>query len=259
MYDDVKTHEDEKYFTSKRDNEVVILSFKENLLRNAADLQKRDTLFTYFNRISKDSTVKVIVLSSEYRDSGCEEYKKFYLDACETWDRNDIRRLCNVMNQFILNIVNSSKIFIHVGSGTVISLFMNVGMACDYSIVSENTVFCNPYLDIGLLPKGGGPFFLSHRPCTGKIYEILLFKKEISARHAVETGIADLMVPEAHLESESLNIAHRFGALPSTTLVGMKRLVNYRYKDLKEFLDYENAEIFKIVDSPEFSERLKNM
>ncbi len=259
MYDEVKTHEDEKHFTSKRDDEVVILSFKENLLRNAADLRKRDTLFTYFNQISRDKTVKVIMLNSEYKDAGCEDYKKFYLDASETWDRNDIRRLCNVMNQFILNIVNSSKIFIHVGSGTVISLFMNVGMACDYSIVSENTVFCNPYLDIGMLPKGGGPFFLVNRPCTGKIYEIMLFKKEISARQAVEAGIADLMVSEANLASESLNIAHRFGAIPTSTLVGMKRLVNYRYKDLKEFLDHENAEIFKIVDSSEFSERLKNM
>jgi len=43
----------------------------------------------------------------------------------------------------------------------VLPLFLNISLAYDYRIVADNTVFENLCLEYGLVPKGGGAFFLT--------------------------------------------------------------------------------------------------
>ena len=51
-------------------------------------------------------------------------------------------------------------IVIHADSGNVLPLFLNISLAADYRITADNTMFQNPSLEYGLVPKGGGAFFL---------------------------------------------------------------------------------------------------
>ena len=69
----------------------------------------------------------------------------------------------NVIDQLVLAIMGLNKIVIHANSGKVISTFLNISLACDYSIIADNTVFQNPYIDLGTVPKGDGAFFLSKK------------------------------------------------------------------------------------------------
>jgi len=56
---------------------------------------------------------------------------------------------------------------------------MNIGFACDYRIISNRTVFQYPLLDLGLIPKGGGVYFLSRIVGPNKTMEMLLSGNEI--------------------------------------------------------------------------------
>jgi enoyl-CoA hydratase/carnithine racemase len=103
-----------------------------------------------------------------------------------------------------------------------------------------------------MLPKGGGPFFLSRMVGPVKAYEILLLHKDISAHEAMRYGIVDQVVPLEKLEEAALDIAHRFGQIHPRSLAGIKRLVNYSTRDLEEYLEIENQEISGIVDSRDF-------
>ncbi|QTA90966.1 enoyl-CoA hydratase/isomerase family protein [Desulfonema magnum] len=244
--------ENHDFFFTKRFKEVIILTLKENLLLHATNLTDRDTIQDYFDRVSKCRSVKAMVINSSLEKSGPKEYLEFYQSMKSKWERNEIRRLCNIMNQFILTITELNKIVIHACSGSVIALFLNVSLACDYRIIADNTVFCNPYLELGMLPKGGGPFFLSRMLGPGKAYEILLLNREITAQQAMTFGIADQMVPLEKLEDSALEVAHRFGEHYASSLSGIKKLVNYSLKELKDYLEFENKEIFRIVDSPDF-------
>lgn len=247
---------DHGFFATRQLDSVVEFRFKENIFRHATNLTNRDLLQSYFDGIASRKEIKVIVINSAEAHTGCDEYVNFFRLFRDGWERNDIRRLCNVINQIILTIMELNKLVIHVNSGKVISLFMNIGLACDYRVVADDTVFQNPYLDLGLLSKGGGAFFLTRLLGPSRAYEVLLLNREITAEKALSLGIVDRVVPAAELESTALELARRFADNPGRSLSGVKRLVQFSMRDIRDYLDYENQEIFRIVDSPDFGSQV---
>ena len=242
--------EAQDFFSAKRVGDAVILSFKEDILFRTTDLHNRDMLLAYLDRISKNNSIKAIVIISSPDKTGREEYVEFYQELRNPkLDRNAIHRMCNVIDQFILRIVDLNKIVVHANSGKVVSVFLNVSLACDYRIVADNTVFQNPYLELGLVPKGGGPFFLSKKLGISKANEILFFAKDITAHEALRLGIVDKVVPPEKVEEAALEMAHRFGQIPAPTLSGVKKLLNYSMNDLGDYLELENQELLRIIES----------
>lgn len=244
-----KTSSDVNVFEESRENEISILHLKENLLFHIQDLKVRDNLLSYFEEISEDLSIKVIVIIPSPENECRLKYLEFYKNIIgKNYDQNAIYRLYNVINQVILKITSLNKIIIHAISGQVMCLFMNLSLACDYRIATENTIFQNCYLDLGLLPKGGSAYFLSRRLGLGKAYEILLLREEITAEEAYEWGIINKVVPDERLEQSALELAHRFAQRPVGTLSGLKRLLHFSRQDFKEYLEFENHELLKLIE-----------
>lgn len=250
-----QTHD---FFSTKKIDDIVMLKFNDNLLFSATDLHVKQPLFDYLVMISRSDEIKVVLLMGSPHKRGCEEYVEFYPKAFETeFGHYAIERLYNAVNQFILNIVALNKITVHVDSGKVISLFLNVSFACNYRIVANDTVFENPCLKLGLVPKGGGAFFLPKMLGASKALEILLSEEDISAQKALDLGIVDKLAPADELENAALETARAFARKPATTLSGVKRLLSYSMKDLAGFLQLENEVLLKIGTSKEFKKRIR--
>ena len=250
MKNDSDFDEQRDFYAAERMNDIILLRFKEDMLFRTTDLNLRDEVLGYLERVSKSDSIKVMVLFSSPDKSGIEEYFEFYHQLLKSkWAQNDFHRLCNTVDQFIMKIVDSNKIIIHANSGRVISLYLNVSLACDYRIVADNTVFQNPDIELGLVPKGGGPFFLSKRLGLSKAYEILLSGEDITAHEAQDLGFVDKVVPLNTLENAALEVAHRFAQKPASTLAGGKRLLHFSMNDLKDYLRLENQELLRIIVS----------
>ncbi len=133
---------------------------------------------------------------------------------------------------------------------------MNVSLACDYRIVTDNTVFQKLHLELGLVPKGGCTFFLSKMLGMSKAAGILLSSKDITAQEAMRLGMVDKVVPLDKIEETALKVAQYFTQKPARSLTGVKRLLNYPIDDLRNYLEFENEELFKIVASSDFKKTL---
>lgn len=131
----------------------------------------------------------------------------------------------NAVNQFILGITELNKIVIHADTRKSISLFLNVSLASDYRIVTENSVFHNLHLELGLVPKGGEAFFLSKMLGLSKACEILLSAESITAQEALRLGMVNKVVPSGEFEEAVLKVAGRFAQKPARSLSGVKRLL----------------------------------
>jgi len=138
-------------------------------------------------------------------------------------------------------------VVVHSNSGLAIPLFLNISLACDYRIVADNTMFQKPYLKLGMVPTGGGAFFLSKIIGRSKAFTLLLSERDINAHEAVKLGIVDKIVPVEGLEAATLEMAQELARKPARTLTVAKKLLNYSIKDLKDYLDFENQEILKII------------
>ena len=239
---------DYNFFSAKMAEDIAILNIKENLLLKATDLTAKDSLLEYLELVSKNDAVKVVLFIGSPHKTGREEYISFYRQVMEQkLDPHAINRLYNAVNQFILRLADFNKMIIHADSGKVISLFMNTSLACDYRIVADNTVFQNPYLELELVPKGGGAFFLSKMLSRSKTFEILLSGKNISAQEAMRLGIVDKVVPLAELNEAALKIAKDFAQKPERSLAGIKKLLSYSVKDLEDYLEFENQVLLRML------------
>jgi enoyl-CoA hydratase/carnithine racemase len=249
MVEKVNLDEECEFFKAERHDEIIMLRLKENLLFRATDLNIRDKVIDYFDQVSITDSVKIVVMMSSPEVKGSEEYFDFYhrVLSSKLYEK-DVHRLHNVFTQIILRIVDLNKIVVHANRGKVISLFLNLSLACDYRIVADNTVFQNPYFKLGLVPIGGGAFFLSRRLGRSKALEILLSDNDITADEALKLGIVDKVVPQEKLENTAIDIARRFAQKPARSLMGLKKLINHSMIGLKDYMAIEYRELIKVLE-----------
>ena len=242
------THERQDFYSLKRFDDIAILKLGKNLLSHAIDQAIKNPLLDVFDRIAENDGIKVLVILNCPEQIGCEAYVCFCRRVIEAEaDRRSIQRMCYVFDQLILKIAGLNKPVIHANCGEVISLFLNISLACDYRIVATHTNFRKPYFELETLPKGGGAFFLSKMLGTSQAKRLLMAAKDISAAEALELGIVDQVVPFDRLEKSAIQVASDWSQRPMSSMTGIKRLINYSMKDLKEYLNFESQELLKIV------------
>ena len=240
---------DNDILTSRRYDETVILSLKENLLFRLIDLPLKNLTFNYLDQLSSSEAIKLVVILTPPEGTGRAEYRSFYRKFYTNMDRSAVLRMYNAINQLVLKIVESPKMFIHAFRGKNVLMMLNLGLACDYRVVAESAMFQNPCMELGLLPKGGGAFFLTKMLGPGKAYEVLLSCEDITAEKAKTMGLVEKVVPDADLEEYLLTLAQSYCVQPANSLAGVKRLISHFHAGLKDFLERENQELIKIFDS----------
>lgn len=237
-------------FSAQGLGEIVELKFSSNPMLKLTDLQAKVELLDYLDLLTNSPDIRVVIFHSNPLKSGREEYKAFYQNLLKSRvNRDALCRMYNAVNQFILKILELNQVTIHINSGAVIMMFLNISLACDYRIVAEDIVFQNPCHELGMIPKGGGAYFLSRRLGHAKAFEIMASCKDIHADEALALGLVNEVVPVDDLENRALEIAQTYIQNPARSLMGIKRLLNYCMKDIREYLEFENKEIMRIVDS----------
>jgi len=248
MKSETTSHERRNFYSLKRYDDVAMLKLGKNFLTNAIDLAIEKPLLDVFDHIADNDGIKVLLIMNCIEQIGSEEYIAFCRQVMATeFDRMSFHRMCNVFDQLILKIAGLNKLIIHADCGEVIPLFLNISLACDYRIVATHTIFKKPYFELGLLPKGGGAFFLCKMLGNSKARLLLESEEDINAIEALDLGIVDQVVPHKKLEKEAIQAARRIANRPTRSLAGIKRLINYSMKDLKDYLSFESQELMKII------------
>ena len=147
----------------------------------------------------------------------------------------------------ILKIAGLNKLVIYADCGEVLPIFLSISFASDYRIVATDTIIQKPYFALEMLPKGGSVSFLCNLLGYSKTKQFLMSEKEINAPEALEIGIVDQVVPFDELEATAIETAHGWAQGPTRSLMGIKRLLNYTQKELKDYLEFESSEILKNV------------
>jgi 2-(1,2-epoxy-1,2-dihydrophenyl)acetyl-CoA isomerase len=237
---------DEKQFTVQWAGPLAILRFGRTPLYFSTDLSTRDELLAALQRCHHDPSIRVVLLIGFPEKAGSSEYEGFLRQHSRT-DMMVLHRMLNIFNQLIVTIVTCPKFFLFVDGGTIISQFFNVGLACDYRLVGDNTIVQKTYLRHGLIPKGGATFFLAQLLGRSRAFQLLLAEEDLTAQQALAWGIVDEIAPAERLEEVALSVGQRLAAKPVGALVGLKRLLNYPLRDLEDYLAFEREEFLQAL------------
>jgi 2-(1,2-epoxy-1,2-dihydrophenyl)acetyl-CoA isomerase len=246
-----------RFFDMEKAYGMAIIRLQECPFYYGTDLGAKDNFLKCLETISKDEDIKTVLLFGPPEHKGCE---RFFI-ACQQIGSGAgtnfiFEQLQNAVSQYVMKIVGLNKIVIHIDQRKSIPLFMNIGLACDYRIVCEETSFQTRNLEMGFLPKGGEIFFLNKIIGLTKTMEIFLLGKEISAKEALDMGLVNEIVPFDKLKDAALHAASEIAKKPSYVLSAIKRLANHTNEGLHAHLEYEKQIVTLLVTSKKFQDRI---
>jgi 2-(1,2-epoxy-1,2-dihydrophenyl)acetyl-CoA isomerase len=244
-------------FSAEHIEDMAIVRLKGGLIRHLTNLNIKEQWFEYLHDIRIDKQIKVVLIMGNPEKPKRKEMFTFLCDLANSPSCTfEVTRVYNAINQLILFIRSMDKLVIHADSGQVLSMFLNLSLACDYRIISDKTVFQYPTQELGLVPKGGGIYFMSRMMGPGKTLEIMLSGRDISAAEALQLGMVDRVVPQESFEDEALAIARMIAQKPVSLIRGIKKLLVASAGELSAFLEKENSLLLDRFRDEDFQQQL---
>lgn len=102
---------------------------------------------------------------------------------------------------------------------------LNLAVACDLTVASEDAVFCESFLKLGLIPGGYATLLLPAAVGLKRALDLCLTAREVSAAEALALGLISRVVPAKELEARTMEIAAALAAAPPLALQQSKRLL----------------------------------
>lgn len=115
-------------------------------------------------------------------------------------------------------------------------------LACDFRIFSETAVFRLPEVELGVFPGAGAASNLLHLVGPSRAKEIIMTTRKVSAKEALEIGLADMLVKPEELSMRTLEFVKELLNKDPTILVRTKTMIDgMTGKDVAEADELETA------------------
>ncbi len=135
-------------------------------------------------------------------------------------------RIWNDIQAFPKRAARFEKPLIAAVNGVAAGGGMDLALACDIRVAGQSARFAETYARIGLLPGGGGAWFLPRLVGTARALELLWTAEFIDADQAREIGLVNHVYPDVALMTETLALARRIAAMPPLSVRLIKRAVH---------------------------------
>ncbi|WP_440880944.1 enoyl-CoA hydratase-related protein [Tenacibaculum sp. C7A-26P2] len=112
-------------------------------------------------------------------------------------------------------------------SGYALGGGCELAMMCDIIIASENAVFGQPEIKLGVIPGIGGTQRLTNLIGKSKAMDIILTGRNISASEADEIGLVSKIFPSDNFLRNVIEYAHGISCLSKTALIASKEAINH--------------------------------
>jgi len=247
---------DNAFFTASLEDDVLVVRDKDAIIRHTTDLSVTDAFFDYMEAVAHEPGIRAVVFFGSPNKPGGMETIQFYRQAMAARrEHYFLERLFNLVNTYTVALTGFEKITIRAECGRISSFHLNMGLACDYRIVSDDAVFENAATELGLVTKGGGAYFLSRLVGYRAASQVLLWNR-FSAEEALNLGIVDRVVPRDKIEEETMRFARAQLTRPVSALIGVRKLLKADVAALKESLAIEDHLIHNRINHPEFTAQL---
>jgi enoyl-CoA hydratase len=188
---------------------IVIITVNRPAVRNALNQATLDELRNAFDRVRGDPVARVVILT------GAGE-KAFVAGA----DITEIAGLTAVegerfarRGQSVFDAIETlGKPVIAAVNGYALGGGCELAMACTLRVASENAVFGQPEVKLGIIPGYGATQRLPRLVGKGRALEMLLTGETISAAEALRIGLVNHVVPSSELRSASEALAKKIMA-----------------------------------------------
>ena len=126
-------------------------------------------------------------------------------------------------HRFLTSLHSIDKVTIAAVNGPAMGLGFDLALACDFIVASPEALFSMSYVRRGLIPDGGGLYFLPRRVGLAKAKELIFSGRDIDVQEASRLGIVDVLAT-GDLLAEATSFAGQF-VDSSPAAIGMAKSI----------------------------------
>lgn len=115
-------------------------------------------------------------------------------------------------------------------NGAAAGLGADIALACDFIIASEHASFAWSYVLRGIIPDGGGMYFLPRRVGLSKAKELVFTGRKVLCEEALQLGIVDRLTTSDTLLADSRTWATELASASPTALALAKGILNESFE-----------------------------
>lgn len=201
--------------------------------RNAMSDDMRTEFIDALERVAADKAIKALVLTGAGKGfcaggdiAGMQ--RRMNAPGGEVgfngWQRQQrvhhVQALLHTMPKPVIAAVN----------GAASGLGADTALACDFVIASEWASFAWSYVLRGIIPDGGGMYFLPRRVGLAKAKELIFTGRQVKLPEALALGIVDRQASAETLVAEAQAWARELSSASSTALALTKTILNQSFE-----------------------------
>ena len=216
---------DFQHLLVQQESGVATLTMNRPEVLNAFNDLLLEELTEAVEEVAHDESVRCVVLTGAGRAVGSGQDVSAFNTAPDDSEPIRVSEHLTRYHQLVLALHGMPKPVIAAVHGVAAGISCNIALACDLRIAAENARFVEAFARIGLVPDGGGGYFLPRLIGLGKALEMALLAEEVSGREAERLGLVNKCVPVDEFESFTISLARRLAQGPTRSYALIKELM----------------------------------
>ncbi len=240
-----------------REGDVVALTLNRPDRLNALNVELAAALVDALHRAGADAGVRCVVLTGAGRAFCAGGDLALLRDARRRDAGHELEGLLRAGHETVLAIADMPKPVLAAVNGPAAGAGMNLALACDLRIASDQASFGQNFAKVGLFPDFGGTWLLPRLVGAARAAEMFYTGEMISAAEAERIGAVNRVVPHDRLAGETRALAARLAAAPPLAVRAVKQtLFGACRAELVRALDAEISQQVKCFLSEDCAEGL---
>ncbi len=173
------------------DGRVATLTLNRPEVLNAMDVPMLREIVERLKEVESNDAVDVLVLTGSGRGFSAGGDIKSMLSST---DESAFLPVMETISEMMITLYSLPKLVISAIHGPAAGLGLSFALAADYIIAEKQSKLAMNFIGIGLIPDGGGHFFLERRIGETKTKQVIWEGKTMGAEEAFSLGLVDQLV-----------------------------------------------------------------
>ncbi len=235
---------------------VRLIRLQRPSAKNALTPEVVDTLSSELSAAGAASGVRAVVLSGVPGAFCSGADVRIIAQALERGG-GAIEHVLERFQALSLGVVKLSKPVVAAVTGPAVGFGADLALACDFRVFAESGYLQEKFVAIGLMPDGGGSYFLTRLLGPARALEMLMLGSRIDAAQAVSLGLASSMTADQDAEAAALALAATLAAGPPLSLARIKSAVHENAAALEAALLREREGQLALLQSADAKEGVR--
>ncbi len=208
-----------------REGGVATLTLNRPDRLNALNVELGTALLDSLRRAAEDPTIRAVVLTGAGRAFCAGGDIAVLRDARIRNAGAELEGLLRAGMEIVLAITRMPKPVLAAVNGPAAGGGMNLALACDLRLASDQASFGQNFAKVGLFPDFGGTYLLPRLVGPGRAAEMFFTGEMISAAEAERIGVVNRVVPQDELAEQARALAERLAAAPPLAVRAIKKVL----------------------------------